>query len=488
MIKNTLIYLLLLCTLSCKHKTEKSQNPNIIVILADDLGVGDVNCYNDKSQIKTPHLDALAENGIRFTDAHSNSSVCTPTRYGILTGRYAWRSRLKSGVLMGYDAHLIETSRLTIASMLKEKGYQTAAIGKWHLGMDFAKTTDNKVDYKAPISNGPNANGFDYFYGISASLDMPPYVFIENDRCTEVPTLSYSGSKFPDYKRKGDKGKSFKVENVSDVLLQKAKRYIQKANRKNKPFFLYYALPSPHKPVVPAKRFIGKSGLGPYGDYVVQTDDVIGHLSQQLKDLDIESNTLVIFASDNASYMYQYASGVHDHLSDATIQGYNVDNHKANLNYRGTKTDIYEGGHRVPFIVSWPGEINEGIDDHTICTTDILATIAEITNVDIESDAVEDSYSFLPLLNNIGAEYNRAPVVHHSAFGVFALRDGKWKAVFGNGSGGREKPRGNAWTKPYMLFDMEADVSERINVANEYPGILFDMEKKLEEIIESTSK
>ncbi|MCT4591369.1 MAG: arylsulfatase [Carboxylicivirga sp.] len=474
---------------SCNLLEQKiNQKPNIVIILADDLGSGDVNCYNPKSKIPTPSLDKIADEGVIFTDAHTNSSVCTPTRYGIITGRYCWRTRLKRGVLNGFSKHLINPQRTTIASLLKNNGYYTTGVGKWHLGMDFARDTLDNIDYSGKIENSPNVNGFDYFYGISASLDFPPYVYIENDHFTQVPSEKQEKLTFPRFLRNGDKAGNFNFETAWENLLEKAEGLIDH-RPEDQPFFMYFALPSPHKPVWPDQRFVGKTSLGPYGDFVHQTDYIVGRIARKLKENGMEDNTLLMITSDNGSFMYRLDEATeNDHLTDESVQGYFAKNHEANYNYRGTKADVWEAGHRVPFIVRWPEAIKSGqTKDETICTTDFLATIADVIKVPLADDEGEDSFSFLPLLIGKDDLYQRAPVINHSISGMFAIRCDNLKLVLGNGSGGRQIPRGKAWEKPYMLFDLENDIRESNDIIDENKEMAQVMEKKLMQIIESGS-
>lgn len=461
--------------------------PNILFILADDLGYGDVGAFNPASKIPTPNLDKMAGQGMVFTDAHSGSAVCTPTRYGVLTGRYCWRSRLKSGVLNGYSRHLIDPQRKTVADLLKQQGYHTACIGKWHLGMDFPKgDTKDKVDYAGTIEHGPNANGFDYFYGISASLDFPPYVYIENDRFTEQATRQFEAIGFPAYSRAGARGPSFKHLDALDHLTAKATAYLTTRSREDTPFFLYFPLTSPHKPVLPAPRFRGESGLGPYGDFVVQTDWVIGQIQNTLAASGLADNTLLIVTSDNGSFMYrldaeecpdrltsksQKPANDQDHVTQPEIQGFQSKHHRANGPWRGTKADVWEGGHRVPFLVQWPDRIKPGRRcDRTICLVDLMATVTDILDMPLPDNAGEDSFSLLPLFEGRTQDWQRAPVVNHSANGTFALRQNQWKLIAGNGSGGRGIPRSKAGSTPYQLYDMQNDPEETTDLRERYPG------------------
>ncbi len=475
--------------------------PNIVVIMADDLGYGDVKAFNPTSRIPTTNLDRLAGEGMIFCDAHSGSAVCTPTRYGLMTGRYCWRTRLKSGVLNGYSRHLIDPERLTVAALLKAQGYRTACIGKWHLGMDFPEgDSKKKIDYGGRIANGPNAYGFDYFYGISASLDFPPYVYMENDRFTEPATEHFEGSAFPAFLRAGEIGASFKHIEALDTLTAKATQYIEERGRdeKKKPFFLYFPLTSPHKPVMPAPRFRGRSKRGDYGDFVMHTDWVIGAVDRALARAGLSEETLFIVTSDNGSYMYRldapdspikathgrdHPDDLRDHLDDPKVHGFLSRNHRANGPWRGTKADIWEGGHRVPYIARWPGRIEAGSRcDETICHVDLMATCANLAGAGIPDGAAEDSFSIVPLLEGRNDSWKRPPVINHSANGTFALRDGRWKLIAGSGSGGRGRPKSKPWTTPYQLYDLETDPGETTNVAERFPEELARLTAKLEKI------
>jgi len=403
--------------------------PNIVILLADDLGWGDPVCYQAESKMVTPHIDHLAKQGLRFTDSHTNSSVCTPTRYGLLTGRYAWRTSLKTGVLGGYSPLLIESGRLTVASLLKSQGYSTAGIGKWHLGLG----SEKKTDFDKPLKPGPNDCGFDYYFGIPASLDMPPYVFIENDHPTEPPSAMIDGSKMRregggGFWRAGAIGPTFKHENVLPTLTDKAVEFIGQQSAA-KPFFLYVPFNSPHTPWMPIKDFQGKSKVGWYGDFVQQTDDCVGRILAALDKAKLSDNTLVIFTSDN---------GAHWLASDIEQFG-----HRANAQWRGQKADIWEAGHRVPFIVRWPGHVpSDKTSDVTICHTDILATVAEIVGVKLPHDAGEDSFSFVSALAGTQpSQPTRPAIVHHSISGQFGIRQGEWKLCLGLGSGGFTAPK-----------------------------------------------
>lgn len=469
--------------------------PNFVFILCDDLGYGDVSCFNPAGKIKTPHMDRAAREGMLFTDAHSGSAVCTPTRYGVLTGRYAWRSRLQSGVLGGLSPRLIEPNRMTVASMLKAQGYHTAAIGKWHLGMDWAhkgevaelkvETREQvfNVDFSQRIRNGVNSVGFDYFHGISASLDMVPYTYIENDRVTALPTEDR------DYPmvlgreqgrvRKGPAAPDFEVENVLPHLTKKAVAYIDSraaAAKQGQPFFLYLPLASPHTPIAPTKEWQGRSGLNAYGDFVLQTDAAIGEVLAALDAQGLAQETLVIITSDN---------GCSPQADFPTLL---AQGHNPSQRLRGQKADIYEGGHRVPFIARWPGRIKAGSRSaETICLTDFMRTAADVLNVTLPDDAAEDSVSILPVLLGEARGHVREATVHHSSNGSFSIREGRWKLAFCPGSGGWSAPRpGQHDTSKaplVQLYDLDTDLAEKRNLEQEHPAVVARLTALMEKYV-----
>ena len=460
--------------------------PNMVVILADDLGFGDVATLNPDSKIPTPNLDSLAEQGMTFVDAHTPSGVCTPTRYGLITGRYAWRTRLKRGVLNGYGEPLLASDRETIGTFLGRHGYRTAVIGKWHLGLGFAKDGAGAFDFSKPIDDGPHTHGFHESFIIPASLDFPPYVYIRDGKITGHPLGSQEALKFPRFMRPGELAVDLKPEDVLDDLVRQAAEFVKRSSSGSKPFLLYLPLTAPHKPVWPAQRFEGKTDLGPYGDFITHVDAAVGKVLRAIEQAGVEDNTLVIFTSDNGSFMYRL-SGVDepDHTDDETIQAYRSLNHTSNAVYRGTKADIWEGGHRVAFFVRWPAEVAAGsIQTAPVGLTDVFATLAEIVGKELPENAAEDSFSMLPLLRGGWWDSPRAPVIHHSSGGMFAIRDGRWKLVAGNGSGGREQPRGNPFERPYQLYDLEADPSERRNVYDANPSVATRLERELDRIRE----
>jgi len=444
--------------------------PNIVFIMADDMGYGDLGCYNKDSKIPTPNMDRLAAEGMRFTDAHSPSAVCTPTRYGVLTGRYCWRSRLKRGVLNGYSPALIDTRRMTVASLLKQHGYATVCIGKWHLGLG----SDKKTDFNKTLTPGPNALGFDYFYGIPASLDMTPYCYIENDRAVTKPTLTTEAGKASEdgWWRAGAIAPGFKHVEVLPRLTEKAVEYIDKhtAKSKDRPFFMYFALPAPHTPIAPADFVKGRSKAGGYGDFVVEVDWTVGQVVKALERNGHTRNTLIILTSDNGSPARTKIK--RDPYSIIEIYG-----HYPNGDLRGIKADIWDGGHREPFIARWPGNIPAGTTSgQIVCLTDLMATCAAIVDVEIPDNAGEDSYNILPAL--LGKKLNkpiREAIVHHSSMGMFSIRQGKWKLILGLGSGGFSKPK-TYKPKPGepkgQLYNLGEDLAESKNLWSEHPEIV----------------
>jgi arylsulfatase A-like enzyme len=440
--------------------------------MADDLGIGDPRCYNAESKIPTPHIDRLAVEGMRFTDAHSPSAVCTPTRYGLLTGRYCWRGSLKRSVLLGYSPMLIEQGRPTVASFLKGQGYTTAAIGKWHLGLGTAKRTD----FSQSLTPGPVTVGFDYFFGISASLDMAPYVWIENDRVTAAPSGTIAASKS---RREGGEGMwregaiapGFRHMDVLPTLSEKATAYIA-GQKKEQPFFLYLPLTSPHTPWVPDQSAQGRTSVGPYGDFVAQTDDVVGAVLAALDKAGLSENTLVVMTSDNGS-----------HWLPTDVEKYG---HKANAGWRGQKADIWEGGHRIPLIVRWPGKVQPGSSNSAlVCLTDLFATFAEVTGAQLPGEA-EDSVSFLPVLTG-RSENARQSVVNHSIDGTFAIREGQWKLIPALGSHGFSVPSKVA-PQPGgpegQLYDLGADPGETRNLWSERADMVTRLSGLLKEVQE----
>ena len=462
--------------------------PNIVYILADDLGIGDVSSYNLKSAWQTPHLDRLAREGLRFDAAHSASSLCTPSRYAFLTGRYAWRGPLKQGVLQGYHPALIEPGRPTVASFLRQHGYTTAVFGKWHLGLDWVRTGPllENVDFSKPFAAGPTTHGFDRFLGISASLDMPPYVWLAQDRATMVPTATVADSPTPKLWRAGPIAADFKMEDVQPRLIATALDYIaERATAKDgKPFFLYLPLAAPHTPVLPTRDFEGKTKTTSYGDFVAQVDADVGQLVMTLEKHGLSKNTLVIFTSDNG-----FAPA-------ADVPGHAKFNHDPSGGYRGFKSDLYEGGHRVPFIAHWPGTIKAGTtSDALVAQLDLFATAADLVGAKLPETAAEDSFSFLPLLRG-EKQSARTAIISHSAEGRFAIQAGPWKLLLWPGSGGwsAPTPKPSVWLKvertdlatlpSFQLYHLAIDPAEKQNLAAAQPEIVQRLGQMLRADIE----
>lgn len=438
--------------------------PNIVYILADDLGYGDVRCLNPiRGKIATPHIDKLASQGMTFTDAHSGSSVCTPTRYGILTGRYAWRSRLQSGVLDGYVQPLIASDRLTVGALLKQNGYHTACIGKWHLGftiVDANKQGGRAKDATklegAPLGavtrDGPLTRGFDHFFGFHHARMMKS--IFQDDRVSKM------------------------VEPVDllPALVKHTSEYIAERAKSKQPFFLYLALNSPHTPIVPSREWQGKSGLGDYGDFVMETDWAVGEVLAALDQAGVTETTLLVFTSDNGC------------SKAAGIPQLEAKGHFPSADLRGSKADIFDGGHRVPFFVRWPGHLKPGSQStQLICHTDLMATCADILGVKLPDNAGEDSFSFLPVLLGTAKAPVHETVIHHSINGSFAIRQGKWKLELCADSGGWSAPTpGSKEAKSLpkdQLYDLGTDKAESKNLQSEHPEEVNRLTKLLEGII-----
>lgn len=473
--------LVAICAIGCKTQTRSAKNshPNIIYILADDLGIGDLSIYNENSKIKTPNLDKMGSQGMVFTDAHTSSSVCTPTRYGILTGRYNWRTPLKEFVTWGNSPMLIKDDRLTVADMLQQNGYKTANIGKWHLGLNWAMKNDSQefeyfsgrkdrydfkqMDYSKPLIKGALDLGFDYSFLISASLNMPPYVYLENDKVVMQPSdVSESKRAENPYANwiRGDISADFDHEQVMPVFVDKTISYIKENAGGDQAFFVYLPLPAPHNPILPLDRWKGKSNINPYADFVIMIDDLMGELFKTIKNEGIEENTLVIFTSDNGC------------AASANFSVLKAAGHHPSYLYSGAKGSYLEGGHRVPFLVKWPEKIKPNtVCDQTVCTTDFMATCADIVNYPLKSNEGEDSYSILPLFAQKN-EYQREATIHHSKTGIFAIRKGDWKLIVSpnsgvNAAGKPENP--NKDLPENILFNLKTDIQEQNNVADEFP-------------------
>ena len=472
--------------------------PNIVVVLADDLGWGDPQSYQPESKIPTPNIDRLAREGMRFTDAHSPSSVCTPTRYGLLTGRYAWRTWLTSGVLDGFGPPLIEAGQDTVASLLKRSGYRTAAVGKWHLGMRWLDTSGNPVprrtggfrpgtdiDFTAELRGGPVDAGFDTFFGIAASLDMSPYCFLRNRSVQSLPNLPVASARAGSFSglAAGIRSREFQVEDVLPRLGEEAARVIDLHAGRDSPLFLYLALTSPHLPVAPVEA--GASRAGRYGDFVFESDRALGQVLEALDRNRLADNTLVLFTSDNGGlwHWWDFRAADDGGAAPETARGRYVREreHRSNAGWRGTKADIFEGGHRVPFVVRWPGEVAAGSSsDALVVLTDLYATVAEVAGTEARGSSGQDSISLVPVLRR-ESESARDIAVHHSARGMFAIRKGDWKLIEGRGSGGFTAPRSidGAGGQLYNLAD---DPRETKNLYGERPEIVAELGELLKSI------
>ena len=463
-------------------------SPNILVVLTDDLGLGDVAAYNPQSKIPTPNFDRLASEGIRFTDAHTPDGVCSPTRYGLLTGRYAWRTWLKRGVLNGSSPPLIEQERLTLADMLRQKGYLTGAVGKWHLGLrwnlhnESAPQEADNIDWSMPISDGPAQHGFNYSFGLA----MPAWTFVENGSIVARPTLRFDLTHLPVHligpnNNKGIKAPGFEFERMLPRFAEEAAGFIQRAAREGKPWFLYFAPLAPHRPVVPNSDFRGRTAAGLYGDFVAEVDWAVGEVLASIKRAGQVENTLVILTSDNGPEVDAYRRLVeYRHASMGTL--------------RGLKRDLWEGGHRVPFIARWPTRISPGsVQDEVICLTDVMATVAAIVEFPLPEDAAEDSYDISDALFGVHSELPlREATVHHGSRGWFGIRQGDWVLIDhptgdSNGAGRNREPE---WfrrerlvashAEKVELFNLRDDPQQTTNLAASAPDRVKSMKSLLE--------
>lgn len=465
-------------TLSCYG----SQKPNIVFVLADDLGYGDISALNSDSKIHTPNIDALSRGGITFTDAHATSSVSTPSRYSIMTGRYSWRTELKQGVFFGYSGPLIDQNRGTMASMLSQQGYNTACIGKWHLGWNWAKkegsTNKQDVDYSKPVTNGVTSRGgFDYFFGIAASLDMPPYVYVENEMPTAIPdSISEDRSGVLLY-RSGPIARNFEPAECLENFFQRSISFIDEQKKSDKPFFLYLPLTAPHTPVLPSKKYQGKTTVGPYGDFVVMIDDLLGELIASLKANGQWENTIFVFTSDNGC------------APSIDIPSLERRGHYPNYIFRGTKTDIFEGGHRIPLIVSW-GDKYDGLKENSLVSlSDFYATFAQAAGHKLNDNEAEDSFSIMNILERKGAS-NRKDLISLSGNGHLALRVPNMKLIFSAGSGGRSfpcEPKDLERLPDMQLYEMDKDIKERNNLIDDprYSKIVEELTSRMRSYVDN---
>ncbi|WP_068546490.1 sulfatase family protein [Thalassotalea crassostreae] len=471
--------LLLLCFYVISFNSAAKQQPNVVFILADDMGVGDVSLFNKDAKVNTTNLDKIASNGMYFSDAHSTSAVCTPTRYSLLTGRYHWRTEMKGRVIDGYGKALIKPNRATVARLLQDNNYKTAMFGKWHLGLNWQLTNGKKIteyrpkdiepfiDFSKPFTGGPVEHGFDYFYGINASLDFPPYTWIENNKVIETPTIlmPYKGPKksdktIPWLHRKGLRSSGFDAALVMQHMTEKTVDYIAKQDSKQ-PFFIYMPLTAPHTPVIPRKEFLGSSNAGIYGDFVHEVDWAVGEVYQALKKQGLLENTIIVFTADNGAAKVAFS------LADQEKY-----QHKPSYIYKGSKASVDEGGHRVPFIVHWPEKIAAtGQSSSLIELTDTYATLADLLGVNLAENAAEDSISFLPQLLDVGHKGNRSQAVHTGFSGHFAFRSGDWKLKLSKN------------TKQQELYNLANDIAETNNVIAKNPEVAKRLQDEFSKII-----
>ncbi len=480
------------------------QKPNIVVCLVDDMGYGDASCLNPDGKISTPYCDRLAAEGMIFTDAHSSSAVCSPSRYGLLTGRYNWRSVLQAGIVEPFGDPLIAADRLTVGGLLQRHGYRTGCIGKWHLGMewDFEKSdaflpnrrigrsavfpydraatdAERKIWREAfakPITGGPTTRGFDYYFGVDVP-NWPPFCYIENDCTVGIPSEFLPDRMLDNHQASipGPAMPYWHFEQLLPMWAQKADGFIAESAGRHEPFFLYLSMTSPHTPLAVNPAWIGKSGLDSlYADLVMETDDIFGHVLASLERNGVADDTLVLFASDNGCAPY---IGVRQ----MAAQG-----HYVSGRYRGYKSDVWDGGHRIPYMVRWPAVIEPGsTTDHIVSLTDLMATIADIVGDDLPDSAAEDSVSLMPLLRGENTAI-RENVIHHSLDGKFAIRDQKWKLALCPGSGGwtqRDAEAAAAGLPLVQLYDMESDPEERHNLESTRRDIVRRMLKALQQIV-----
>ena len=500
----------------------RGESPNILFIYADDLGYGDVSCYNPDSKVATPNIDRLATDGIRFTDAHSPSTVCTPSRYSVMTGRMAFRLNY-AGVFTGVQGPcLIKEERLTLPQMLRESGYATALFGKWHIGMTFLDkngepvsdenynedveipgaydlsqtnfyTSDKavamvqSVDYSKSIPDGPINRGFDQFFGTACCPTTDwLYAFIEGDRVPIPPSTLFDKTPLPvhDYSRDNRIGMiapGFDMEEVDLLFLEKSQTFLKDhvQSKPDKPFFLFHSTQAVHLPSFPADRFKGKTNAGPHGDFIHQLDYIVGELLNTLDQLGVADNTLVILSSDNGPEVPSVIAMRRDYGHDGARP------------WRGMKRDQWEGGHRVPFIARWPGKIQSGSTSHqTICQTDIIATCAAITGYKLPENAAEDSFNILPaLISEDKGEAIRPYTLHQTNRLGLAIRQGPWKYLDHQGSAGNryEQERmapfrieDSAPDAPGQLYNLDTDPGETRNLYHKHPERVKELKAILE--------
>lgn len=474
--------------------------PDIVLILADDIGYGDFSSFNPESKIPTPNLDALAKTGMRFTDAHAASAVCTPSRYGVLTGRYCFRSPLVRSVLAGYEPPLIEHGRMTIASLLKTRGYRTGAVGKWHVGMGFSAKDgmaldfqrplpwgesthafEEKLDFSKPMFGGPNDLGFDSFFGtVGCSTCQPPYAFVR-DRHFTADHFTYKADRTPQ-ERSGMTAEGWRNSEADPTFLSEAVSFIEESAKSPEPMFLYFCPSAAHEPCTEEDTpeiARGRSEAGFRGDLIWLFDHMMGKIVETLMRTERYENTLLIVTSDNGALPGDRLAPEPDRPFVFADYG-----HRANGALRGYKSHIWEGGHRVPLLVNWPERVKPGaVADGLVCLADFYETFRELTGAAFSPDAGEDSFSMLPMLEDPASPGLRNHAVHHSQTGVFSLRRGKWKLIFECQSSGGWPPPTDRLSpvagQDGQLYDIEADPYETANVFDRYPEVVSELSRSL---------
>lgn len=474
--------------------------PNILLILTDDLGYGDVGCYNSESKVATPNIDRLAAEGMRFTDAHSPSTVCTPTRYSIMTGRMAFRTGNPIIFTGAGGPNLIEEGRLTLPEMLRGKGYSTALVGKWHVGLTFQDSEGKpilkggldsvqRIDYSRPITDSPIHRGFDRFFGTACCPTTDwLYAFIDGDRIPVPPTHLIDKSIIPKNPytedcRTGMIAPDFDMQEIDMIFLKKSLGFLdeQAAKSPEKPFFLFHSTQAAHLPSLPGKDFQGKTKAGPHGDFIAELDHVVGTLVKKIDDLGMKQDTLIILTSDNGPEVTSVVNMRKDYQHDGARP------------WRGVKRDQWEGGHRVPFIARWPGQIPAAtISAQTVCLTDLMATCASITGATLPRNAAEDSFDMKSvLLGKSDGKPVRDFTLHQTWTFDLAIRRGDWKFLNHKGSGGNKYTANSELGKyilpeaepdaPGQLYNLADDPGETKNLYNEHPEIVEQLRSLLDQ-------
>lgn len=465
--------------------------PNILLVYADDLGFGDLSCQNAASKISTPNLDRLAQQGMRFTDAHSSSGICSPSRYALLTGRHHWRDF--HGIVNAFGKSVFQPGQLTMPGMLRSKGYRTACIGKWHLGWDWdaIRVSEEKksygpddFDWSKPVPDGPLAHGFDHYFGDTV-INFPPYAWIKDDKLVEPPDTLMNTEVWKPIKegnwecRPGPMVTGWDPYEVLPTLAEKGVEYIESQRGSGDPFFLYFAFPSPHAPIIPSDEFDGKSQAGPYGDFVAQTDQVVGQLLAALDRAGVADNTLVVFTADNGPEHYAYQR-------DESFSHWSAEP------FRGLKRDIYEGGHHVPFLIRWPGVVSPGaVSDALVSQVDLMATFASLVEFPLPDDAAHDSHDILAYLQGRG-DTSRTHHIHNTNANRYAIRSGDWLLI--DDKSGYTSRVDKSWLDrrgyqadddgPVELYNLRSDIGQRSNVANEHPDIVAELQTMIATIRE----